>query len=229
MSQNSLIGVGIYSVAEAARLTGISTRRIRRWMKGYSYRSPAGQLRTLSPVWRGQHQPADDEISLGFLDLIEVRFVDAFLALGMKWKTIRKAELRAKEEFQTDHPFATKLFRSDGRTVFLNVLDRKGGKALLDVLSDQLAFEKVISPYLVGLEFEDNSAARWWPVPRRRTIVIDPNRSFGQPIVNIAGVPTSVLAKAVEVEDSEEVVSKWYDVNLRSVRAAVEYEKSLAA
>jgi uncharacterized protein (DUF433 family) len=228
MSENSLIGIGIYSVPEAARLSAVSTGRIRRWLKGYSYRSAAGEIKKLSPVWRGQHQPGDSEASLGFLDLIEVRFVNAFLSLGMKWKTIRRAEQRARDEFHTDHPFATKLFRSDGRTVFLNVLDGRE-KSLLDVLNNQLAFEKVISPYLIGLDFEHNSAARWWPLAPRKTIVIDPKRSFGQPIVNNAGVPTAVLAKAVQVEGSIETVAKWYRVNLRSVRAAVEYEKCLAA
>jgi hypothetical protein len=30
---------GIYSVRDAARLTGVSTGRIRRWLRGYRYRS----------------------------------------------------------------------------------------------------------------------------------------------------------------------------------------------
>jgi hypothetical protein len=35
----SLIGRGVYSLPEAARLTKIPPQRIRRWMKGYAFRS----------------------------------------------------------------------------------------------------------------------------------------------------------------------------------------------
>jgi len=48
----SLLGLGVYSVPEAARLTGVSSRRIRRWLQGYSY-SSGGAARASRPLWRG--------------------------------------------------------------------------------------------------------------------------------------------------------------------------------
>lgn len=70
-------------------------------------------------------------------------------------------------------------------------------------------------------------AARWFPVASRR-VVIDPARSFGQPIVQ-EGVPTLVLAKTFAAEGSYSRVARWYDVDVRSVRAAVDFEHRLAA
>jgi hypothetical protein len=42
-------------------------------------------------------------------------------------------------------------------------------------------------------------------------------------------VPTAILAHAVAVEGSAEDVARWYRVDVRSVRCAVEFEKKLAA
>jgi len=65
-----------------------------------------------------------------------------------------------------------------------------------------------------------------WP---KQSIVVDPARSFGRPIVQKVDVPTDVLAKAVRVEESLSLVAKWYDIPIEAVRAAVEFEERLAA
>jgi len=229
---NELLGIGIYSVPEAARLSGVSSARIRRWVRGYSFRS-SGSLRKSPPVFRPQLRPAEDgELALGFLDLIEVRFVNAFLTHGVSWPVIRRAESRASKLFGTHHPFATKRFKTDGRKIFATLRDESStaaDSALLDLADNQLAFNRLISPYLVGLEFEHDTAARWRPLGSKTRVVIDPQRSFGQPVTDPEGVPTAVVAAAYQAEGSEEVVAKTYRLDLRSVRDAVEFEQLPAA
>jgi hypothetical protein len=44
-----------------------------------------------------------------------------------------------------------------------------------------------------------------------------------------SGVPTAVLARAFKREHSAEIVAKWYEVEVRSVKDAVEFEQKLAA
>jgi uncharacterized protein (DUF433 family) len=179
-------------------------------------------------VWASQLPPLEGELAIGFLDLIEVRFVDAFLRRGVNWRTVRQAEARGRELFGTTHPFATRNFRTDGRAIFAE-LGGAGGGAVLELASDQLLFAQVVSPYLLGLEFDQNAAARWWPLGARKAVVIDPNRSFGQPIVAPEGVPTAILAGAFAADGSQEAVARAYGVSLRSVRHAVEFEQKLAA
>lgn len=72
-------------------------------------------------------------------------------------------------------------------------------------------------------------AARWWPLSRRSEVVIDPERSFGQPVLSATGVPTRALAEAVAAEGSVGKVAKLYQVPVPSVRQAVEFERRLAA
>jgi uncharacterized protein (DUF433 family) len=226
-AETNFYGVGIYSVAEASRLTGVSGSRIRRTVRGYAFKS-AGRVLKSPPVFSSQLPVIDGEIAVGFLDLIEVRFVDAFLRRGVSWSTVRKAEAKGRALFDTTHPFATKHFRTDGRGIFADIGGR-ADKAVIELASSQLAFSQVVSPFLAGIDFDGDAASRWWPLGASKRVVIDPARSFGQPIVAREGVPTAVLAAAVRAEGAEDVVARTYEVSLASVRHAVEFEKKLAA
>src|SRR5437867_12746477 len=95
---DTLLGVGIYSIAEGSHLTGVHPSRIRRWLKGYSYPAKQG-LRRSPPVWRGQHAALGTSIALGFLDLMEIRFVDKFRDMGIPWRTLREVAALAEREY----------------------------------------------------------------------------------------------------------------------------------
>lgn len=225
--RTSYLGTGIYSVAEAARLTRIPPSRIHRWLKGYKFHVD-GDLHASPPVWRGQLPVLDGTFALGFLDLIELRFVDAFRKEGVSLHHIRLALDRARSILGVEHPFCSQKFRTDGRTIFMDIEDETEDAALLDLVKSQYAFGAVLEPYLRDLEFESDQVARWWPLGRKREVVIDPARSFGQPIVARDSVPTSVLAKAAAIEPID-AVARWYEVSPKTVRDAVFFEKSLAA
>src|SRR2546429_9784687 len=112
-----LLGSGIYTVPEASNLSGVSTGRIRRWLKGYRYKSH--KKRYASPaLWRGELEPIHNSLALSFLDLIEVRFVDAFLGRGVSWAILRRARQRAQELFNDSHPFCSNRFATDGHAIF---------------------------------------------------------------------------------------------------------------
>lgn len=228
VTEYAYLGVGIYSVPEAARLTGLAPQRIRRWVRGYRYRQ-GDQTREKEPLWQTQHSAIDDELSLGFLDLMEVRFVNAFVELGVSLQSIRRAIEKASTYFDDNHALCHYEFLTDGRTIFLSAAEDEDDPELLDLVRSQFAFKKILQPYLRGLEYEDQMLARWWPLGRRRSVVIDPARSFGRPIGARSSVPTDLLAKAVTREGNVELVSRWYDVSLREVADAVAFEKSLAA
>lgn len=229
-SRQPLLGVGIYTVPEAARITKVRPARIRRWLRGYEFRSPGG-TRTSPAVWEPELPEVEGSLALGFRDLIEVRFVDAFRSHGVSWKTLRLAAERASEILQDTHPFSTKRFKTDGRRIFAELVSETGEELLLDLVKSQYGFRQVIGPHLYeGLEFDDSrGAVRWYPLPGSRRVVIDPAISFGQPVVHPESVPTAILAKAAQVEPSIDRVARWYEVDPQAVRDAVDYEEQLAA
>ena len=230
MNLESLIGVGIYSVPEAARLSGVSAARIRRWMLGYSYST--GERRRFSlPLWHHQLPPVEGSQALSFRDLIEVRFIDAFRDLGLGWKALRIAAEHAADLVRSSHPFSTKKFKTDGKTIFAEIAEESGERSLLDLVQRQYSFREFVDPFLYkGLEFgEGESILRWFPMLPSRRIVIDPAVGFGQPIVDPEGVPTQVFARSVAAEGSVERVANWFEVDPRAVRDAVEFQQRLAA
>src|SRR4051794_32694869 len=160
----SLLGVGVYTVPEASRLTGIPPRTIRRWITGYSY-ARGGAVHASPPLWERQIAPVDDSVALSFRDLLEVRFVQFFRTHGVSWQTIKAAAQCAAEIVQDSHPFSTKRFKTDGRSIFAEILQATGEESLLDLAKRQYEFKSFVEPFLFeGIEFADLGIApvRWW-------------------------------------------------------------------
>jgi hypothetical protein len=44
----------------------------------------------------------------------------------------------------------------------------------------------------------DVEITRWWPLGKQRSVVLDPQRSFGAPIASGSGIPTATLVLAAE-------------------------------
>ena len=223
-------GVGLYTVKEAQRITGVPGHRIRRWITGYDY-SYQGSKHRSPMIWQPQLFAVDGRVTLGFHDLLEVRFVNAFVEQGVSLHKIRKATTVAAELLQQSHPFSTKRFKTDGQTLFLEMIEVTGEKWLLNLFSKQYQFQDVVWQCLyTGLDFSElDQATRWWPLSPKKRVVIDPRRAFGQPILNKNRIPTSVLAAAFAVEKSVSKVARWYDLPRKAVEDAVEFEQKLAA
>lgn len=221
-----LAETGIYTVAEASRLTGVSAGRVRGWLQGYLQ----GGGRRTAPKLLGQLPPMDGKVALGFLDLMEVRFISHFLKIGVRWKTLRLAAERARQEFNLDYPFATR-FISDGRAIFTETLAETGDRHLRDLVDNQFAMYDILEPILQeGIEFDAEGYARLWhPSTDQPHVVLDPRRSFGRPILGPAGVPTRALYDAFRVEGSIERVAHWYKVEPNLVQEAVAFELQYAA
>ncbi|WP_445488525.1 hypothetical protein [Rhodopseudomonas sp. RCAM05734] len=223
----SLIGLGLYSPTEAAGLTNVASRTIIRWLRGHAIDG-----REYRPLWKSQLASFPGESPyLTFLDLVQLRVADAFIREGLSAQKVRRAIEYGTEIVSSDYPFANAKFRTDGKTVILHVLDAQDGDdKLIDLFKGgQYLMQKVIEPSLKGLEFEDDIAARWWPLGRAKGIVIDPKRQFGQPIDDATGVPTSVLAQAAIAEGSAANASKLFMVPTSSVNRAVAFELQPAA
>jgi len=223
------VQVGIYSLAEAERLTSVRRARIRRWIKGYDFKSK-GLTHRSAAVWSKEIEPIDGIIALGFRDLIEIRFVDAFLKAGVSWRTMRLAHQAAQDELGTSHPFCSNRFVTDGRAIFQKQAEEESDAVLINLTNRQQEFARIVGQFLKELEFDsDDSLVRWWPMGRDRKVVVDPQRQFGQPITVQAGVSTQILARSVSANAGEiETVAQWYEVDQQEVRDAVAFELKLA-
>ena len=229
MNQN-LFGVGIYSVAEASRLTRVPPDSIRNWLWGYHY-SKRGKIRSAAPLWTPQLPLLDDSKALGFRDLIEVQFIHTFRQHGVSLQTIRRALGFAMQELEGDYPFSSLQFKSDGKSILAEVVDDpEERRRIFDVITGQFLLEIFFDRLYEGLEYSKvEGLVRWWPLGKDREVVLDPKRNFGQPITSREGVPTAILEKAYRTEGSIHAVAEWYEVAPHAVEDALELERKLAA
>jgi uncharacterized protein (DUF433 family) len=241
--RDDILGRGVYGTADAVRLVNfrrpdadahkpVSARTIVRWLGGYDYEVD-GERRHANPLWRPDYAPrngAEKLTELSFRDLIELRFVKTFRDQGLSLRTIRECLGRAVEAVRDERPFSTRRFRTDGKTIFLEITDDVSEGELLDLKQRQNAFRRIVAPSLRDLEFDADVVARWFPLGvSRKSIVVDPARAFGRPIVAARGVPTEVLTEAIKIEGSPERVAALYEVSLPAVRDALEFQRQLAA
>jgi uncharacterized protein (DUF433 family) len=222
------IGLGAYTVPEAAQLLKIRSINIRRWIGGYNFNSQ-GDARRMPPLWTSQLPAYGNHLELGFRDLIELKFVREFLKSGLSLQVIRFCLQEAKKVISDDRPFSTRRFKTDGKTIFIEGIRGSGETELLDLKKKQYTFKDVIEQSFKDLDIEDDTVTSWRPFKGKKTIVIDPQRSFGQPIATDYGVPTATLAQAVEAEGTVEKVVRLYEVPAKIVRDAVAFERSLLA
>lgn len=221
-------GIGAYTPSEAARLLHMQPITLRRWLYGYDYDHGAGEVEQ-PPLWKPQYDPDFDGALLGFRDLVEARIVNALRKSKIGLPTIRLCINRAREILGDDHPFSTRAFKTDGKKVFLEITQGVDEPRLIDLKDRQHVFRAFVLPSLSGLEFGEGGAERWWLLPSRKTIVADPERSFGQPIVAESGILTSRIAQDVKAEGSVERVARLYSISRRAVRDAIEFEDGLTA
>lgn len=225
-----MLGNGIYTVPDASRLTRVSQRRIRYWLKGLPSEQNEEEDCESGKLWTGELDPIDDKVALGFLDLQEVRFIDAFLKAGVSWHTLRSAHNTARLRYGIQHPFCTRRFVTDGAHLIEEIQTRSQEVAYEEVIQGQRVFNKVIQPFLRELEFcENDHLVRWWPLGTNRAVVLDPRRVFGQPIAFQSGVTTEVLHAASKAGQTVEEIADWFELRITDVRDAIEFESGLAA
>lgn len=221
------VGQGVYAVGEASRLTGVDPARVRRWFAGYAFPRASGR-RVMPPVIHAHDRRVDGQLQLTFLDLIEIRLIDAFRRAGVPWAELRRAADVGSRIFQTEHPFASRQFRTDGRRMFAETAGDAAGALTIQTRDFQQVFPGVIEKSLVSVDYDETIAVRWWPLGKQHRVVVDPRRSFGRPVGAASGVPAAILA-AYARHHGDVAASRWYDVDRREVRDCSAMADRLAA
>lgn len=228
-----LLGAGLYTISEAARLVREEPRKVRRWLAGYSWRYRDGRSYS-GPLWHTQFENEDlpGGRVIGFRDLLELRVVRHFIAHGVDLRVIRATIEAASKDFGDAYPLSNRRFLTDGKRIFLQATAETGDTKLIDVLRKQYVMRPVINKSLyAGIDYDDNNnALRWYPEAKNKIVVLDPEVQFGTPIIVKVGVPTDTIYDAWRAEGKRSaVVARIYDITPAQVNAAVGFEQRLAA
>ncbi|HEY0510476.1 MAG TPA: hypothetical protein VGH73_01140 [Thermoanaerobaculia bacterium] len=229
MADLSLLGIGIYSIREAARISHVPASYIRRWLWGYKY-VVKGQVHRSGPLWAPQLPDIDDARALTFRDLVEIQFVYRFRQRGISLQTIRKTIGLATELLDRTFPLSSVRFKTDGQKVFAEVIEDPAERGhVFDLRTGQYLLDYVLGYLYDALEYSKfDELVRWWPLGKDRRVIVDPKRSFGRPIV-LEGVQTNILASSFRAEGDIKAVAGWFEVSESSITDALAFERSLKA
>ncbi|MDY6901757.1 MAG: DUF433 domain-containing protein [Cyanobacteriota bacterium] len=221
--------IGTYSVAEAVHHLRVPYSTVRSWVFGARYRTKAGSKR-FEPVIT---IPEPREKLLSFTNLIELHVLNAIRRYHkVPLEKVRQGVSYLQNDTGMQHPLANKKLYTDGIDLFIEHL----GYLVNASQKGQLVIPETIQIYLKRIEWDENNLpATLYPFTRTneaatpKLIVINPLVSFGQPILEETGVPTSILAGRYGAGESIDDLAADYQCNRLKVEEAIRYELALAA
>ncbi len=217
-----MLGQGIYTLAEVARLTELNPSRVRSWFKQRLDGSGPG------PLMRGDYEAVEGDFAISFLDLIDVLMAGQFRNHGVSMHVVRKAYNALSLELKTAHPFCHKGLLTDGKKIFYHTSETVGDEKLREVVSSQLFFTH-IKEHLNQVEYDSlTSLINRWHIANG--ITVDPAISMGKPTIEGTGITTYVInAQYHANKQNGSLIADLYDITEKDVDHAVAFEAGLAA
>lgn len=214
-----------YSLGEAARYLRLSPATLRSWFLGRPCPTTKG-LSQFTPVLKPvRRNPA----TLSFSNLIEAHVLRSLRTeQGVPLRAVRKALEYAQTQLNIDQLLLREELRTTGGDLFL---DRYGELVSLST-SGQLAMRQVFEAHLNRVEWGHlRSAVRLYPflvaeVGDAKPIVIDPQISFGRPVISEAFVSTQAIRDRIDAGEAVEDVARDYDLTNDAIEKAVLFERA---
>jgi uncharacterized protein (DUF433 family) len=214
----SLLDRAIYSYPDVDRLVGLRAGTARRWLEGYERGG-----RFYDPVLRPE-PTGDDVVTWG--EMVEARLLAEFRRREVPVQRMRPAIVQLRQEFGP-YPLAhaRPFIDVEGRELVRLVQEEVGlerSLQLVVVRSGQLVLADSAERFRAAVDYFDGVAGRLTPIPLTPAVVMDPQRTFGQPAVR--NVRTDILAEDYRAGASAEELADLYDLTQQQVDEALRYE-----
>lgn len=204
-----------YSIIEAAHYLRIPASTLRSWLKGQP------KFEYLIDI--AENQPP----LLSFINLVEAFVLSSIRKqYNIPMPKVRTALNYVKKEFNSEHPLAEKKFSTDGIDLFL----QESGALINVSQKGQLALD-IVKSYLQRIEHDKKGLAnRLYPFTRTgkpeepKLIVINPDISFGRPVLVKTGIPVDVIADRYQAGESIEELMTDYDRTKEEIQEAIRCE-----
>lgn len=223
MNQAGLLGRGIYTIPESARIAKLPDSTARRWVFGYS-----GRPGIVNP---DMEQP-DTRRAVSFLALVELCLLGEFRRQNLPARRFREAAEYLVEQRGITHPFAWQgiSLNTDAKQIFVMSRDESPSVELATGHQQgQFVIKNVVQPFFRHLDFSgDELAQRLYPEVGNRLIVLSPDVLLGQPRVDGTAIPTATIVEQLRYNSVRETAD-WWGVSVEQVAAARRFEKTLAA
>jgi uncharacterized protein (DUF433 family) len=221
-----------YRAREAAQILALPHGTVQAWCFGHDYTHRDGTRKRFARVI----QPADARRKLlSFLNLCELHV----LAVIRRHHRVRLAQVRHAVRFMQDslgdeRPLAAGAFRTNGIDLFVE----HAGELLNVSRQGQQALREDFERTLQRIEFARSGVpVVLFPFTREpsmepdgpRSVLVDPRRSFGRPVLAQAYVRTQVIEQRFRAGDTLAEMADDYQVTPSDIEEALRFERRRAA
>lgn len=226
MQKSDLRDQPSYTLSEAARYLKVAPATLRSWVIGRAYPKADGQAQFKPLIRPATKQPP----ILSFWNLIESHVLRSLRTEhGVSMDALRKALNYAEKQLQIERLLLSPELRTDAGKL---LLERYGQLIELSA-SGQIAMRHMFNEHLARVEWDAwNFPVRLYPfssgtvITDSRPIAIDPQISFGRPVIASRGISTSAIAERIDAGEVPADLADDYGLSEQDIEEAVLYERA---
>lgn len=216
------LGHGVYTLREVAHILQLPYTKVHRWIKEY-WDGKLGRDFQAQYSWMIEGSRA-----VSFHTVVELYVMIQLAEEGVKTSEVLIAHQKLSESYQTRFPFAQKQvieeIQTDGRFIFW-----KRGEDIISLNgSDQFNME-IIKLYFKKLDFDEGEVvSRLWPMGKGNSVVIDPARKFGHPIIEGKNIYPETIFEHFKAGDPIAYIAHIYQITEKEAKDAISFCKQAA-
>jgi uncharacterized protein (DUF433 family) len=215
-----------YTMRDVDVLLRLHAGTARRWIDGYSM-----QGKTYAPVVRVA-PTGDDAVTWG--EFVEARLLSEYRRGGAFMINMHRSVERLRAELGMKYPLAhaRMWIQPEGHELVRRIqaeADIPNSYLFVVVRNNQLVLTHQADTFVETVEFgptdaEDRVVERVFPRPDLKSVVFDPMRKSGLPVIAGRGIPTAVIAEQIRAGDAVESIAEAYELSRVEVEAAIRFE-----
>lgn len=211
------IGYGIYTTPEVATILRLPYQKVHRWINEYWDKKLGSQYGNQYSWTSGKSR------AVSFHTLVEFYVMMQFSEAGVKPRDVLTAHKELSNKYSTAFPFANrdvlKGINTDGKKIYFS----EGEDNLSLDGTSQLNLE-FIKQFFRKLDFDGSEiASRFWPMGRNSSIVVDPERKFGHPIIDGRNIYPETICNLHKAGEPLDYIAYIYELTVKQVKDALQY------
>lgn len=208
------IGQGIYTAADAARILKIPYPKAKYWFRNYA-------RNRFIDADCSYHFEVNDLVVVNFFALIEMYVFYTLKEKGITTSKILTAHRIMSDFLDTPYPFAKEDMYINNKSLLFGNENRElitADKRLQTVIIN------VLKPFVSKVQFNDDRLAhKFYPLGKQKTIVVNPENQFGQPIIEGTNILPETIQNLRKGGESMSSIAKLYNINVKQVKHAIEF------
>jgi uncharacterized protein (DUF433 family) len=213
-------GNGIYTVPDLAAILNLPLPKVRRWLNDF-YNSRLGEK------YHGKYSSGEGRNKVtNFYTLIEFYVFYLLREHHVSVKKIMTAHEHMANQLKTPYPFASSQILTEGKNIFFTLPD---GTTMYADKSQQIVIRKAIESFCKKIRYSKNHLAdRYYPLGKKRHVVVDPHHQFGQPVIDGTNILADTIYSLYKAQEPIEMIANLYELSEQQVADAVNFCKQAA-